>query len=111
VHDEISESKSFESNWNPNPAIHNHLWKQSTARLKLGQQDTEFRKLCSRFKKPKNTMRKPNPQEVQHNLPINKGRRGVEETLLKQDEHSHLRDRWCEEYADILDRTWDQLPP
>jgi hypothetical protein len=111
VHDEILEPKSFEGNWNPNPAIHNHLWKQSTARLKLGKQDTEFRELRSRFEKPKNTTRKPNPHEVQHNLPINKGKRQAEDTPPEQDEHSHLRDRWCEEYTDILDRTQDQLPP
>jgi hypothetical protein len=111
VHNEISEPKSFEGNWNPNPAIHDHLWKQSTARLKLGKQDTEFRELRSRFEKPKNATRKPNPQKVQCNLPINKGKRRAEETPPKWDEHSHLRDRWREEYADILDGTQDQLPP
>jgi hypothetical protein len=111
VHDEILEPKSFKDNWNPNPAIYDHLWKQSTARLKLGKQDTEFRELHSRFKKPKNATRKPNPQEVQHNLPINKGKRRAEETPPERDEHFHLRDRWHEEYADILDGTWNQLPP
>jgi hypothetical protein len=62
MHDEILEPKSFKGNWNPNPAIHDHLWEQSTARLKLGKQDTEFRELRSRFEKPENTMRKPNPR-------------------------------------------------
>jgi hypothetical protein len=35
----------------------------------------------------------------------------VEEMIPEWDEYSHLRDRWHEDYTDILDGTWDQLPP
>jgi hypothetical protein len=76
IQDEISEPESFKNAWHPNPAANDHLRKQSTARLKLGKQDTEFRELYSRFEKSKNTERKPNLQEVQqHDLLINKGKR------------------------------------
>jgi hypothetical protein len=97
--------------WHPNPALHDHLWKQSTVRLKLGKQDTEFRKLHSRFEKPKNRSVKPNLQEVPQNLLIDKGKQRAEKVLPKQDEYSHLWDRWHEEYADILGGTQDQLSP
>jgi hypothetical protein len=79
--------------------------------LKLGKQDTEFRRLRSRFEKPKNRSIKPNLQEVPQNLLIDKGKWRAEETLPERDEYSHLRDRWREKYADILGGTRDQLPP
>jgi hypothetical protein len=78
--DEISEPEGFMNLWHPNPALRDHWRKQSTVRLKLGKQDTEFRKLHLRFEKPKNRSIKPNLHEVPQNLLIDKGKWRAEKT-------------------------------
>jgi hypothetical protein len=51
-----------------------------------------------------------NKQEEPENPLANKGKQKKEDTPPARDEYTHLRDRWREEYTDILGGTQDQLP-
>jgi hypothetical protein len=109
--DEMLEPEDFTNLWQPNQSSYDHLRKQSTVRLKPDEQDLSFKKLRSKFERHKCQPGQPNSQEVPANLKVNKGKRRAEEMPPERDEYSHLRDRWREEYADILDGTRSQLPP
>jgi hypothetical protein len=84
---------------------------QAITRLPPIKEDWDLKKLRARFERPHSITSKLNMPEGPLKPAVDKGKQRDTRELPPPDEYSHLRDHWCNDYADIMDGVQEVLPP
>ena len=109
-HYEVSEPEEFTNHRYPDQPQRDRLMKQTTTRIKFGDDISELNlaKLRTRFENSRPPVVKPNPG---HSHPPKKGKGRAEPGTLSEDDYPHLRQQWHNQYIDILQGVGERLPP